>query len=170
MTEAATDIETTSTDTAVDTSVDTSISTGDFSIPEAYRSVTADDGTTQNAWSNDLKTTDDVWKKLAGSQKLIGDRGAFIPKEGATSDEVNAFLSKLDPYSEQLKSKYAPKAPEAYEFSDLGLPEGTTIADSVTEKFSAIAKAHGLSNDQADSVRKEWITHELEQESNRQAS
>lgn len=160
MTDVATDVQTEQPTTEAPTESAPTETASDFSIPEAYA---------ERGYAKEIKSSDDLWKKLDGSQKLIGDRGAFIPQEGATSDEVDAFLSKLDPYSEQLKSKYAPKAPETYEFSDLELPEGTAIADSVTEKFSAIAKTHGLTNEQADSVRKEWIAHEVEQAGQRES-
>lgn len=143
------------TEAAAETPTETPTETGDaFSIPEDYKDA---------AWTQGLDSNEAVWKKLAGSQKLIGDRGAFIPQEGATDAEVEAFLERLDPMSDKLKERFADKAPEAYEWGELELPEGVTVPEGNTEKFSELAKELGLSNDKANALRKNWIEFETQQ-------
>lgn len=125
----------------------------EFSIPSEYA---------EAGWTQGLDSQEAVWKKLAGSQKLIGDRGAFIPQEGATEDQVNEFLLRVnEKYGEQLKGQYTPSAPENYELGELELPEGVSIDDSINNKVQEIGRNAGLTNDQLNSVRKEWIEHEI---------
>lgn len=122
-----------------------------FNIPDDYK---------ERGYVQGLKSMDDVWKKLDNSQKLIGDRGAYIPQEGATPEEVQAFIDKLDPFKEQLQSKYM-AAPESYEFGELELPEGVTVSEDITNSFKEMAKSHKLTNEQANGLRADWIKHEM---------
>lgn len=130
-----------------------------FSIPESYA---------DSNYGEKIKSSDDLWKAYHNSQKLIGDRGAHIPQEGASEDDVSAFIDRLDPFNEQLKGKFAAVAPEEYTFSDLELPDGVNLSDDLTTEFSAMAKDLGLTNDQADGLRKRHITQTLEREKARQ--
>lgn len=53
---------------------------------------------------------------------------------------------------QQEPTKDAPKAPENY---DLKLPEGMTVSQEVTGKFTELAKKHGLSQDAAQDLYSE---------------
>lgn len=152
MTEMATDVQNeTNVEASSDVAQQEGGQQGGFAIPEDYK---------ESVWAQGIDSDEGLWKKLAGSQKLIGDRGAFIPQEGASAEEIEAFIGRLDPIDEHLKGKYAPKAPESYEFSDLG--DGVTIDDAVTEKFGEISRKYSLTNDAADGIRKDWIGFEQE--------
>lgn len=54
---------------------------GDFSVPEAYKDKT---------YLKDVKSLDDVYKKLDGAQNLIGQKVTF-PTEDSTEEELRNF-------------------------------------------------------------------------------
>ena len=153
MTEQATELETPTEVPATDTPT---TETPSFTLPDEYKDA---------AWAQGIDSNESAWKKLAGSQKLIGDRGAFIPREGATEEQVAEFMGRLEPFEEQLKGKYSAKAPESYEFSEL--EGGVTIDDSITDRLSEIGKKHNISNEALDGLRQDWISFETEMQAQR---
>lgn len=160
MSEAAnieTPVEST-TEVADSTPVESSVESTEFSIPEAYA---------ERNYGEKIKSNDDLWKAYDNSQKLIGDRGAHIPKDGATDEEISSFIDRLDPMKEKILGKFM-QAPESYEFSDIELPEGVSLSDDLTDEFSQMAKDQGLTNAQADGLRKSHIESMLQRETARQ--
>lgn len=111
--------------------------TNEFAVPEGYA---------EKGWAKDLKSQDDVWKLLDNSQSLIGKRPAGIPTNDAPEEEWEKF--------------YEAARPEAYEFSDLDLPEGVDLT-AQTEKASELFRKYGLTQKQADGLRKEWLEYEM---------
>lgn len=112
--------------------------TSQFTVPESY----ADRG-----WAKDLKSNDDVWKLLDNAQSLIGKRPAGIPSNDASDEEWEKFFQAA--------------RPEQYEFTEIeGLPEGVDLS-AQTEKASELFKKYGLTQKQADGLRKEWLMYEM---------
>lgn len=112
-----------------------------FAIPEAYA---------DSAWTEKVKSTDDLWKTTANLQEMIGKRPAGIPTSDASDADWDTFY------------KAAGRPDEAkYEFTDIeGLPEGF---DSEGYKATAAAILHGagLSQKQADQVYQAFMANEL---------
>lgn len=64
----------------------------DFTIPDAYKN---------EGWAKDIKSTDDLWKKTHGSQKLIGERA--VPKYEDKPEVHEAWFSKTRPEGGKYK-------------------------------------------------------------------
>jgi hypothetical protein len=60
---------------------------GDFSIPKEY----ANEG-----WAKDLKTSEDVFKKLAGAESLIGSK-VKLPDAETSDEDRNKFFEQFRP-------------------------------------------------------------------------
>lgn len=72
----------------------------DLKVPDEFK---------DEAWAKDLKTHEDVWKKLAGAQKLIGKKGIIPPGKDAPKEEWDAHYKALG----------RPETPEGYEFNSI---------------------------------------------------
>ena len=108
-------------ETQVDASVDTGGTTedvstsSDFSIPEEYA---------ENSWAEGLASNEDVWKKLANSQELIGKKTITpIDYETSSAEDIAEYHKSIVPedvgayqFSEDsdadFTSKIAPKMQE----------------------------------------------------------
>lgn len=64
----------------------------DFTVPETYKN---------EAWAKDIKSSDDLWKKTHGAQKLIGERA--VPKYDDKPEAHEAFFQKLRPEGGKYK-------------------------------------------------------------------
>ena len=60
-------------------------------------------------WAQEVKSLDDLWAKMSGAQKLIGKDKLVIPGDNATTEELNAFYTRLG----------RPENPEGYEFNNI---------------------------------------------------
>ena len=72
----------------------------DLKVPDEFK---------EEAWAKDIKTHEDVWKKLAGAQKLIGKKGIIPPGKDASKEEWDAHYKALG----------RPETPEGYEFKNI---------------------------------------------------
>lgn len=80
--------------------------TGDFRVPDAYK---------DKPWATKIKSNDDAWKMLDGSQELIGKK--VLPNVNfatATPEELTRF-----------NEAHRPADANAYGFKDLGMDENT---------------------------------------------
>ncbi len=115
-----------------------------FIIPEVY---------SNEGWAKDIKSDADVWSKLAGSEKLIGQRveGKIdLLKENSTSEEINTYYKALG----------RPDEAKGYEFNREGQSEEfkKLNSDEIDNAFKEIFHKHGLSGKQATGVQKDCET------------
>ncbi len=115
---------------------------GAFAIPEEYA---------EKGYSKDIKSEADLWKKLDGSQSLLGKRpadGIQLPGENATPEELASFYGSLG----------RPDDAGKYEFNREGQPEGMAAFNS--EEMDSAAKAifhkWGLRPDQATGIQTDY--------------
>lgn len=108
-----------------------------FTLPDAYKDA---------AYLKDVKSLDDVCKKLAGAQELIGKRPAGIPQDTAPQEEWDKFYA----------SAGRPEKAEAYEFDDSVLGEGNKRDPEVAGKVKGIFHKAGLTSRQAKLLQSEY--------------
>lgn len=106
----------------------------EFTVPEEFK---------EEKWAQDLKSSEDVWSKLAGAQKLIGRKGIIKPDENAPKEEWDAF------YSAQGR----PDNPEGYEFQRSvpelkDVPRNPEFDNAVKNMFHK----HGISKEVAEKI------------------
>lgn len=76
----------------------------EYQIPEAYR---------ESKWAEGIKSEEDVWKKLANSQELIGKKTIQpIDYENASPEDIDAYHASI-----------VPQDIEAYKFGEEADPE-----------------------------------------------
>ena len=100
--------------------------TSEFSVPEEY----ADRG-----WTSKVKSTDDLWKQLDNTQKLIGQKS--IPTADSGDEEWQSFYEKMTP------EKYELTAPEDFVFDN--------------DKLSEVFRKNGVSQRQAQGLLAELV-------------
>lgn len=129
--------DTTESDATIDTTIGTipshvpeaetaSENTTDLNIPDEYK---------EAAYLKDVTSMDDVFKKLDGAQKLIGQRQQGVPGEDATPEQWDEFY----------KSAGRPEDPKDYEFK---YEEGQEASLEAQEGLKKICHEAGLSNKQ----------------------
>lgn len=82
-----------------------------FGIPEEYKRVQHEDGRVQNAWTDKIKSVEDLWKAAANAQSVIGKKYLAPDFENATENEIQQFLETNRPESEEA---YNFKTSEGY--------------------------------------------------------
>ncbi len=113
-----------------------------FAVPDTY----ANEG-----WAKDLKSYPEVWTKLAGSEKLIGQRDEgkiSLLKENATSEETDAFY----------KAVGRPDSADAYKFDREGQSEEFKKfnSDEMDIAVKGIFHKYGLSSNQVLGIQKDY--------------
>ena len=92
----------------------------DLKVPDEFK---------EEAWAKDLKTHEDVWKKLAGAQKLIGKKGIIPPSKDAPKEEWDAHYKALG----------RPETPEGYEFQSIealkAIDRNATLDNGIKQIF-----------------------------------
>lgn len=89
----------------------------EFTIPDTYK---------DNKWTEGLKSVDDVWKKLANAQGLVGKKALPPDFASMTENEITEYMTKS-----------RPEKVDGYEF-----PEGTT--DKQKEIIGKMLHDHGI--------------------------
>lgn len=112
------------------------------SIPESYR---------EKGYMKGVDSMDTLLGKLDNAEKLKGSKN-YLPSDDADDNTKSEFKNMLQ------DKGYLPKVPEKYEFVEI---EGVQVPEGVTEKVGEIFKEAGLSQEQADKVRSDWIQHEM---------
>jgi hypothetical protein len=105
----------------------------DFKVPDEYK---------EEKWAKDLKSPDDLWKKFAHSQKLIGRKGVIRPDENAPQEEWDAF------YNAQGR----PENPEGYEFKNIEELQDVKRDETFDNAIKNIIHKHGVPKATAESV------------------
>ncbi len=115
---------------------------GGFAVPNEY---------SNEGWAKDLKSYPEVWTKLAGSEKLIGQKveGKIdLLKEDSKPEEVNAFYKTLG----------RPDEAKSYAFNREGQPEEMKNyqSDEADNVVKEIFHKYGLTNKQATGIQKDY--------------
>lgn len=152
-TEAPTTTTATPEATAAPTGETVTATTPSFtdSIPEAYR---------DKGFLTGVDSMDSLMSKMDGLSSMKGKK-MITPTAESSDEDWTAFNDEVGDGLDRLNNM---RVPEAYEFSDFELPEGTDseIFQASTDKFTEIAREAGLSNKAADKVRSEWLKHEVD--------
>lgn len=111
----------------------------DFKIPDAYQKkpIEGQEGKFENAWTDKIKSEEDLWKLASNSQKLLGKRNATPDFENATPQEIESYFNEVRP---QDKSEYNFKTSGDYE--PTGLEDG----------FATMLHEAGISKYQGDKL------------------
>lgn len=109
-------------------------SDSDFSIPEEYRAQQLEDGNVVNAWSDKVKSVEDLWKLAANSQKVLGKRHVVPDFDNASPEEVNDYFNQVRPSSPE---DYVFNSFEGYEESGLEGEVGQLLYDCGISKYQA---------------------------------
>lgn len=102
-----------------------------FSVPDEYR---------DKKWAAELKSTQDVFKMLAGAQELIGRKGVIKPGENATPEELRAFYT----------NNGCPDTPEGYEFQTIDPLKDLPRDAEVDHDFKKVLYELGISKDKGE--------------------
>ena len=110
------------------------VADNDFSLPDEYK---------DQKWAKGLKTQEDVWKKLANSQELIGKKVIKpIDYETATPEEISSYHSNLAPedagdynFGENADPEFSKAVGDV--FKEYGI--NTYQAEGLSEKINQIA-------------------------------
>lgn len=97
----------------------------------------------------DIKDIPSLAKSYVHAQSRIGS-SISIPKDDAKPEEWDAHYNRLG----------RPAKAEEYKFSEVKLPEGAKLDDNLQKKFTGIFHKEGLSQRQADGVRKAFLEHQ----------
>ncbi len=113
-----------------------------FSVPNEYQG---------EGWAKDLKSYPEVWTKLAGSEKLIGQKveGKIdLLKEDSSPEEVNTFYKSLG----------RPDESKNYEFDRSKQSEQLKKfnSDEMDNSVKEIFHKHGLTGKQATGVQQDY--------------
>ncbi len=113
-----------------------------FTVPEEYK---------REGWAKDLKSFPEVWTKLAGSEKLIGQKSEGkidLLKEDSSPEEVSTFYKAIG----------RPDEAKSYEFDRKDRSEELTKFNS--EKMDSAVKEifhkHNLTSKQATGIQKDY--------------
>lgn len=114
---------------------------GDFAVPAEYA---------EKGYAKDIKTEADLWKKLDGSQSLLGKpKEGGVPQEGSTQETWDAFY----------KTAGRPEAAADYKFNRDGLNEEFVkdfANDDLDNATKDIFLKAGISQKQADILQPEF--------------
>ena len=112
-----------------------------FAIPDQYK---------ENAWTEKVSSSDDLWKMTANLQEMIGKRPAGIPSENASDAEWEKFNKALGVPEEAN-----------YEFNAFeDAPEGLDL-ESYDKAASDLFHKAGLTTKQAKVLRDAYLQHEI---------
>lgn len=111
----------------------------EFVIPEAYQKkpIEGQEGKFENAWTDKIKSEEDLWKLAANSQKMLGKKNLTPDFETATPQEIEQYFNEIRP---QDKNEYNFKTSEDY--TETGLEES----------FATMLHEVGLSKYQGDKL------------------
>ncbi len=114
----------------------------EFSVPEAYQG---------EGWAKDITSYPEVWAKLAGSEKLIGQRveGKIdLLKENSSPEEVKTFYKAIG----------KPDEAKSYEFNREGQSEQLKQfnSDEMDNTVKEIFHKWHLTNEQATGIQKDY--------------
>lgn len=114
----------------------------EFSVPTEYQN---------EGWAKDLKSYPAVWTKLAGSEKLIGQRDegkVNLLKENSSSEEIETFYKAIG----------RPDKADEYKFNREGQSEvfKKYSSDKVDSVVKSIFHKWGLRPDQALGIQKDY--------------
>jgi len=101
---------------------------GEFKIPADYQ---------DRAYLKDVGSYDDVFKKLDGAQKLIGQRPVGVPGENATPDELTAFNKAMG-------------VPDDFSGYTLKSEEGAVVNETLDKGFKELFHKAGLNQKHVD--------------------
>lgn len=104
-----------------------------FEIPGEYR---------ESRWAQSIKSVDDLWKKHANAQSLIGKKAIGTPGEDASQEDWDKFYSSLN----------RPEKAEDYEFQRDYVPDDIEVDEEMDNAFKQIAHKAGLTSKQANEV------------------
>ncbi len=114
---------------------------GEFAVPAEYA---------EKGYAKDIKTEADLWKKLDGSQSLLGKpKEGGVPQEGSTQEQWDAFY----------KTAGRPEAAADYKFNRDGLNEEFVkdfANDELDNSTKEIFLKAGISQKQADILQPEF--------------
>ena len=96
-----------------------------FKVPEPYSTL---------KWAQDIKSEEDVWKKLAGAQEVIGRPRVVRPADDAPKDVWRKF--HLD--------NGCPETPEGYQFKNIDALKDLPRDPNVDNKFKTIMHELGI--------------------------
>ena len=109
---------------------DSRLQVKEVKVPEKYAN---------EPWAKEVKSVDDLWDKMAGSQKLIGKDRVVLPGDNATAEELAAFHVRMG----------RPETSEGYTFAnikDLDVVERNADMDNNMKKIffeEGVSKATG---------------------------
>ncbi len=113
-----------------------------FSVPEELQG---------EGWAKDLKSYPDVWTKLAGSEKLIGQKleGKIdLLKENSSPEEVNTFYKSLG-RPDEAKNYEFDRSKQSEQLKEFN-------SDEMDNSVKGIFHKHGLTGKQATGVQKDY--------------
>lgn len=103
-----------------------------YQIPEAYQRRELEDGKIENAWTDKVKSEEDLWKLAANSQEMIGKKHALPDFDNATPQEVEAYFNQVRPAD---KADYNFNLNEGQDLNGLGLEFAELLHSSGIPKF-----------------------------------
>ena len=101
----------------------------DFVVPDAYKDA---------GWVNEVKSVDDLWKRLSDTQGLIGKKS--VPNADATDEQLEEFYTQIRPESAE---KYELNLPEGVE-GEVNADEQAAYKDFVHKSGFSQKQAQGL--------------------------
>jgi hypothetical protein len=114
----------------------------EFSVPEEYQN---------EGWTKDLKSNADVWTKLAGSEKLIGQKveGKIdLLKEDSSPEEANTYYKAIG-RPDEAKGYLFDRDGQSEQLQSLNSDEVDNAVKDIFHKF-------GLTNKQATGIQKDY--------------
>lgn len=94
------------------------------------------------------KTPEEFYNGYKSTVELVGRKGVIVPKENATPEEREKFFNDLG----------RPEKPEGYKLSKIeNLHKSIEITPESERGYQMIAHKHGLTQQQADGINKEFL-------------
>ena len=97
---------------------DSRLQVKEVKVPEKYAN---------EPWAKEVKSVDDLWDKMAGSQKLIGKDRVVLPGDNATAEELAAFHVRMG----------RPETSEGYKFVNI---EGLDVVERNVDMDNTMKK------------------------------
>ena len=123
---------------------------GTESVAEASETFVVPTEYVEKGWAKDLKSYDDVYKKLDGAETLIGARpsGVDLPKEDATPEDLASFYGAIG----------RPEEAGAYKFNREGQSEAMSAfnSDEMDSAVKEIFHKYGLRPEQATGLQTDY--------------
>lgn len=138
----------------------TADNTPQFNIPEEYRKAETEDGKTVNAWTDKVKSVDDLWKTAANAQKMLGKKHLTPDFANSTPNEIEQYFNQIRPAD---KGEYKFAFSEDYKetglepvFADMFHKAGlsTYQAEILTKQYQAMEQQRAQEMYDADSFVK----------------